>query len=117
MTPRPPRIVELMLGASCPMTRAPAGDELARIMQDLPAETTCPVSRWSHVSQVALRRAILPGERALSASSDNTLRLWDLASGETLRGYEIGKGQYLQVEDDELEKIEIESTHTSGIDL
>ena len=27
-----------------------------------------------------------------------------------VRGYEIGKGQYLQVEDDELEKIEIEST-------
>jgi DNA end-binding protein Ku len=32
------------------------------------------------------------------------------------RGYEIGKGQYLQVEDDELEKIEIESTHTIAID-
>jgi DNA end-binding protein Ku len=29
-----------------------------------------------------------------------------------VRGYEIGKGQYLQLEDDELEKIEIESTHT-----
>lgn len=26
----------------------------------------------------------LPGDRALSASSDSTLRLWDLASGETL---------------------------------
>ena len=33
-----------------------------------------------------------------------------------VRGYEIGKGQYLQVEDDELEKIEIESTHTIEID-
>jgi DNA end-binding protein Ku len=32
------------------------------------------------------------------------------------RGYEVGKGQYLQVEDDELEKIEIESTHTIEID-
>jgi DNA end-binding protein Ku len=32
------------------------------------------------------------------------------------RGYEIGKGQYLQVEDDEIEKIEIESTHTIEID-
>jgi DNA end-binding protein Ku len=32
------------------------------------------------------------------------------------RGYEIGKGQYLQVEDDELEKIEIENTHTIAID-
>jgi len=32
------------------------------------------------------------------------------------RGYEIGKGQYLQVEDEELEKIQIESTHTLEID-
>jgi DNA end-binding protein Ku len=32
------------------------------------------------------------------------------------RGYEIGKGQYLQVEDDEIEKIKIESTHTIDID-
>ncbi|MGC2223385.1 MAG: Ku protein [Methylocella sp.] len=31
------------------------------------------------------------------------------------RGYEIGKGQYLQIEDDELEKIRIESTHTIEI--
>jgi DNA end-binding protein Ku len=32
------------------------------------------------------------------------------------RGYEIGKGQYLQVEDDEIEKIQIETTHTIEID-
>ena len=32
------------------------------------------------------------------------------------RGYEIGKGQYLPVEDDEIEKIRIESTHTIEID-
>jgi DNA end-binding protein Ku len=32
------------------------------------------------------------------------------------RGYEIGKGQYLQVDDEELEKIHIESTHTILID-
>jgi DNA end-binding protein Ku len=31
------------------------------------------------------------------------------------RGYEIGKGQYLQVEDEELEKVKIESTHTIDI--
>jgi hypothetical protein len=31
------------------------------------------------------------------------------------RGYEIGKGQYLNVEDDEIEKIKIESTHTIEI--
>ena len=32
------------------------------------------------------------------------------------RGYEIAKGQYLQVEDEEIEKIQIESTHTIEID-
>src|SRR3984893_6388662 len=32
------------------------------------------------------------------------------------RGYEIGKGQYLQIEDEEIEKIRIESTHTIEID-
>jgi DNA end-binding protein Ku len=32
------------------------------------------------------------------------------------RGYEIGKGQYLVIEDEELEAIEIESTHTIDID-
>ena len=33
---------------------------------------------------------------------------------EKARGYEIGKGQYLLIEDDELEAIEIASTHTNG---
>jgi DNA end-binding protein Ku len=32
------------------------------------------------------------------------------------RGYEVAKGQYVQVEDGELEKIQIESTHTIDID-
>jgi hypothetical protein len=32
------------------------------------------------------------------------------------RGYEIGKGQYLLIEEEELEAIEIASTHTIGID-
>jgi len=32
------------------------------------------------------------------------------------RGYEVGKGEYLQISDEELEKIEIESTHTIEID-
>jgi DNA end-binding protein Ku len=32
------------------------------------------------------------------------------------RGYEVGKGQFLLVEDEELEAIEIESTHTIDID-
>src|ERR1700681_4586697 len=32
------------------------------------------------------------------------------------RGYEVAKGQYLQVEDEEVEKVKIESTHTLEID-
>jgi len=32
------------------------------------------------------------------------------------RGYEVAKGRYIMVEDDELEAIEIESTHTIDID-
>jgi DNA end-binding protein Ku len=32
------------------------------------------------------------------------------------RLYEIGKGQFLQVEDEEIEKIRIESSHTISID-
>jgi DNA end-binding protein Ku len=48
--------------------------------------------------------------------------LVDSESGEPVdkedigRGYEIGKGQYVFIEDDELEKIQIESTHTIDID-
>jgi DNA end-binding protein Ku len=41
----------------------------------------------------------------------------DLVEREDIgRGYEIGKGEYLLVEDDEIEKIKIESTHTIDID-
>jgi DNA end-binding protein Ku len=46
----------------------------------------------------------------------------DAESGEPVdkedirRGYEYAKGQYLIVEDDEIEKIKIESTHTVDID-
>jgi DNA end-binding protein Ku len=32
-----------------------------------------------------------------------------------IRGYEVGKGQYLQVPDEDIEKIQIESTHTIDI--
>jgi len=32
------------------------------------------------------------------------------------RGYEVGKGQYIEVEDEELDKVKIESTHTIDID-
>src|SRR5262245_47806912 len=32
------------------------------------------------------------------------------------RGYEVGKGEYLQIEDEEIEKVQIESTHAIDID-
>ena len=46
----------------------------------------------------------------------------DLETGETVsredtaRGYEVGKGQYLIVEDEELDAVEVESTRTIEID-
>src|SRR5205807_3218868 len=49
-------------------------------------------------------------------------QLIDAETGEAVdkedvgRGFEVGKGEYLQVEDDELDKIRIESTHTIEID-
>jgi DNA end-binding protein Ku len=36
--------------------------------------------------------------------------------GDIGRGYEVGKGEYILVDDEELEKIRIESTHTIDID-
>src|SRR5438046_8809376 len=33
-----------------------------------------------------------------------------------VRGYEVAKGQYMIVEDDEIEAVQIESTHTIDID-
>src|SRR4029453_4048661 len=60
----------------------------------------------------------------INKKTGNRLRqqLVDSESGEPVeredvgRGYEIGKGQYIQVEDEELAKIQIESTHTLDID-
>src|ERR1700731_4863167 len=49
-------------------------------------------------------------------------QLVDAGTGEPVdkedvgRGYEIGKGQYLQVEDEEIEKIQIPSTRPIDID-
>jgi DNA end-binding protein Ku len=46
----------------------------------------------------------------------------DSETGETVeredvgRGYEVAKGEYLQIEDEEIEKIQIESTHSIDID-
>src|SRR5215831_17638670 len=39
-----------------------------------------------------------------------------VAREEMGRGYEVGKGQYIEIDDEEVEKIQIESTHTIDID-
>jgi len=62
--------------------------------------------------------------RQVSKVTGNRLKqqLVDSGTGEPIepeekgRGYEIGKNQYLMVEDEELEAIQVESTHTIEID-
>src|SRR5260370_8846234 len=77
---------------------------------------------------IALVPAVSSSERVsftrISKKTGNRLKQQqvDAETGEPVekedvgRGYEIGKGQYLQIEDDEIEKIRIESTHTIEID-
>jgi DNA end-binding protein Ku len=60
----------------------------------------------------------------INKKTGNRLRqqLVDAETGEPVekedvgRGYEYAKGQYLQIEDEEIEKIRIDSTHTINID-
>jgi len=77
---------------------------------------------------VALYTATSPGERVtfrqINKKTGNRLRqqLVDEGTGEPIdpddkgRGYEVDKGVYLQVEDEELDAIAIESSHTIDID-
>jgi DNA end-binding protein Ku len=77
---------------------------------------------------IALYPAASGSERVsfnrINKKTGNRLKqqLVDAESGEPVeredvgRGYEVGKGQYVQVEDEELAKIQIESTHTLDID-
>ena len=77
---------------------------------------------------IALYTATSPGERVafrqINKKTGNRLRqqLIDEETGEPIdpddkgRGYEVDKGVYLRVEDDELEAIAIESSHTIDID-
>ena len=50
-------------------------------------------------------------QQLVNAETGETVEKEDIG-----RSYEIGKGQYLQVEDEEIEKIRIESSHTISID-
>ena len=49
-------------------------------------------------------------QQLIDAETGNPVEKEDIG-----RGYEIGKGEYLLVEDEEIEKIKIESTHTIDI--
>jgi DNA end-binding protein Ku len=50
-------------------------------------------------------------QQLIDAETGGTVEKEDIG-----RGYEIGKEQYLQIEDEEIEKIKIESSHTITID-
>src|ERR1700730_8091361 len=39
-----------------------------------------------------------------------------VAKEDIVRGYEVAKGQYIEITDEELEAVELESTHTIDID-
>jgi DNA end-binding protein Ku len=77
---------------------------------------------------IALYTATSPGERVafrqINKKTGNRLRqqLVDEETGEPIapddkgRGYEVDKGVYLRVEDEELDAIAIESSHTIDID-
>jgi DNA end-binding protein Ku len=80
---------------------------------------SCPIALYpasSSAERVSFHR--------INKSTGNRLKqqMVDAETGDVVdkeeigRGYEIGKGQYVNVEDDEIEKIQIESTHTIEID-
>ena len=79
---------------------------------------SCPIALYpasSDTERVSFNR--------INKKSGNRLKqqLVDAETGDVVekedigRGYEIGKGEYLLVEDDELEQIKVESTHTVDI--
>ena len=80
---------------------------------------SCPIALYPATS--AAERVSF---RQVNRQTGNRLRqqLVDSVTGEPVnsenkgRGYEIGKGQFLVVEDGELEAIQVESTHTIEID-
>ena len=81
---------------------------------------SCPIALYPATS--AAERVSF---RQVNRQTGNRLRqqLVDSVTGDPVssenkgRGYEIGKDQFLMVEDEELEAIQVESTHTIEIDL
>jgi len=83
------------------------------------ALVSCPIAlhaACSATERIAFRQINkVTGHRLRQQLSDEETRE-PVAPDQKGRGYEIAKGQYLMVEDEELEKIEIESTHVIEID-
>src|SRR5205814_936069 len=80
---------------SCPIALYPASSGSERIS----------FNRINRKTGNRLKQQMIDAETAQPVERD------DIA-----RGYEHAKGQYLIIEDDELDKIKIESTHTIDID-
>jgi DNA end-binding protein Ku len=80
---------------SCPIALYPAASDTERVS----------FHRINKKTGNRLKQQLIAGESGEAVERENIGR-----------GYEIGKGEYLMVEDDELEKIKTESTHTIDID-
>lgn len=80
---------------SCPIALYPAASSAERVS----------FNRINKKTGHRLKQQLVDGETGEPVEKD------DIG-----KGYEVGKGEYLIVEDDEIEKLKIESTHTIDID-
>src|SRR6202043_740906 len=103
-----------------------------RLCQERPMATRASWKGYLKLVLVSCPLALYPAASSSERVSFNRInkktgnrlkqQLVDAETGETVekedigRGYEIGKGQYLRVEDEEIEKIRIESSHTISIE-
>ena len=80
---------------------------------------TCPIAMYpatSTAERVSFHRINKKTGNRLKQQLVDAESLEPVEKEDIGRGYEIGKGQYLQVDDEEIEKVQIETTHTIEID-
>jgi DNA end-binding protein Ku len=80
---------------------------------------SCPIALYSATSsteRVAFRQINRTTGNRLRQQLVDDLTREPIESGEKARGYEVGKNQYLLVEEDELDAVTIGSNHTIDID-
>ncbi|MCC7347126.1 MAG: Ku protein [Variibacter sp.] len=80
---------------------------------------SCPVALYpatSSTERVSFRQVNRQTGHRLRQQLIDEVTREPVEAAEKGRGYEIGKGQFLMVEDEELDAIEIESSHTIDID-